>query len=129
MIFDHVSNENYMMFAVKHYNSPTCADETEFLQDLSRIRSIGRSFSRYRKTGDINERLVLNHIIVLFNVFESKAVIMMMAFKLYDYLEYIKPFLILTSRWPERITGVTPDPIIGTDVSMDECLVERLRNI
>ena len=73
MFFDYVNDNNFMMFAIKHYDSPSCTGETEFREDLSRIRSIGRSFSRYRKTGKINERLVLNHLIVLYNVFESQA--------------------------------------------------------
>ena len=130
MFFDYVNDNNFMMFAIKHYDSPSCTGETEFREDLSRIRSIGRSFSRYRKTGKINERLVLNHLIVLYNVFEAQAMTKMLAFKLNNYLDYLKPFLMLISMWPDRIEGVGGDYIIiGSDIFMDNQLVEKLREI
>jgi hypothetical protein len=130
MFFDYVNDNNFMMFAIKHYNSPSCTGETEFREDLSRIRSIGRSFSRYRKTGKINERLVLNHLIVLYNVFEAQAMTKMLAFKLNNYLDYLKPFLMLISMWPDKIEGVGGDYIItGSDIFMDNQLVKKLREI
>ena len=130
MFFDYVNDNNFMMFAIKHYDSPSCTGETEFREDLSRIRSIGRSFSRYRKTGKINERLVLNHLIVLYNVFEAQAMTKMLAFKLNNYLDYLKPFLMLISMWPDRIEGVGGDYIIiGSDIFMDNQLVKKLREI
>jgi len=130
MFFDNVNDGNFMMFAIKHYNSPSCTGEAEFREDLARIRSIGRSFSRYKKVGKINERLVLNHLIVLYNVFEPQAMTKMLAFKLKDYLEYLKPFLMLISMWPERIEGVGGDnTIVGSDIFMDSKLVEKLREI
>ena len=130
MFFDYVNDNNFMMFAIKHYDSPSCTGETEFREDLSRIRSIGRSFSRYRKTGKINARLVLNHLIVLYNVFESQAMTKMLAFKLNNYLDYLKPFLMLISMWPDRIEGVGGDYIIiGSDIFMDNQLVKKLREI
>ena len=130
MFFDYVNDNNFMMFAIKHYDSPSCTGEAEFREDLSRIRSIGRSFSRYRKTGKINERLVLNHLIVLYNVFEAQAMTKMLSFKLNNYLEYLKPFLMLISMWPDKIEGVGGDYIIvGSDISMDNILIEKLRNI
>ena len=130
MFFDYVNDNNFMMFAIKHYDSPSCTGETEFREDLSRIRSIGRSFSRYKKTGKINARLVLNHLIVLYNVFEAQAMTKMLAFKLNNYLDYLKPFLMLISMWPERIEGVGGDYIIiGSDIFMDNQLVKKLREI
>jgi hypothetical protein len=130
MIFDYVNDNNFMMFAIKHYDSPSCIGEAEFREDLSRIRSIGRSFSRYRKTGKINERLVLNHLIVLYNVFEAPGMTKMLAFKLNKYLDYLKPFLMLISMWPDKIEGVGGDYIIiGSDIFMDTQLIEKLRKI
>jgi len=129
MIFDYVNENNFIMYAIKNYESSSCTSEQEFLEDLSRIKSISRSFSRYRKTGEINERLVLNHLIVLYNVFDHAAMTRMLVFKLYDYLEYLKPFLILINYWPDIIEGINDDPIVGTDISMDMILVEKLRKI
>ena len=128
-MFDYVNDKNFMMFAVRNYDNTMCASEEEFHEDLTRIRSISRSFSRYRKTGEINERLVLNHLIVLYNVFEGGAMTKMLVFKLQNYLEYLKPFLMLIARWPEYIEGVFEEILIGTDISMDMNLVDRLRKI
>ena len=128
-MFDYVNDKNFMMFAIQSYDNTMCASEEEFQEDLTRIRSISRSFSRYRKTGEINERLVLNHLIVLYNVFEGEAMTKMLVFKLQNYLEYLKPFLMLIARWPEYVEGVFEERLIGTDISMDMKLVDKLRAI
>lgn len=128
-MFDCVSDKNFMMFAIQGYDNAMCSSEEEFQEDLTRIRSISRSFSRYRKTGEINERLVLNHIIILYNVFDGESLTKMLVFKLQNYLEYLKPFLMLIARWPEMIDGVFEETLVGTDVSMDMKLVDRLRKI
>lgn len=128
-MFDYVNDKNFMMFAIQSYDNTMCASEEEFHEDLTRIRSISRSFSRYRKTGEINERLVLNHLIVLYNVFEGEAMTKMLVFKLQNYLEYLKPFLMLIARWPEYIEGVFEEILVGTDISMDMKLVDKLRAI
>lgn len=129
-MFDYVSDKNFIMFAIQSYdNNNMFSSEEEFHEDLTRIRSISRSFSRYRKTGEINERLVLNHLIILYNVFEGETLTKMLVFKLQSYLEYLKPFLMLIARWPEYIDGVFDSRLIGTDISMDMKLVERLRKI
>jgi len=128
-MFDYVSDKNFIMFAIQSYDNNMCSSEEEFHEDLTRIRSISRSFSRYRKTGEINERLVLNHLIILYNVFDGETLTKMLVFKLQSYLEYLKPFLMLIARWPEYIDGVFDSRLIGTDISMDMKLVERLRKI
>jgi hypothetical protein len=129
-MFDYVSDKNFIMFAIQSYdNNNMFSSEEEFHEDLTRIRSISRSFSRYRKTGEINERLVLNHLIILYNVFEGETLTKMLVFKLQSYLEYLKPFLMLIARWPEYIDGVFDSRLIGTDIPMDMKLVERLRTI
>ena len=129
-MFDYVSDKNFIMFAIQSYdNNNMFSSEEEFHEDLTRIRSISRSFSRYRKTGEINEWLVLNHLIILYNVFEGETLTKMLVFKLQSYLEYLKPFLMLIARWPEYIDGVFDSRLIGTDIPMDMKLVERLRTI
>ena len=128
-MFDYVSDKNFIMFAIQSYDNNMFSSEEEFHEDLTRIRSISRSFSRYRKTGEINERLVLNHLIILYNVFDGETLTKMLVFKLQSYLEYLKPFLMLIARWPEYIDGVFDSRLIGTDIPMDMKLVERLRTI
>ena len=124
----YVDDSTFMLFAAKHYDNPVCKDDEEFLEDLGRIRNLQRLFGRYMKTGELNERLILNHLIVLYNVFEGTACTSMLAHKLKLYLPYLKPFLVLLSRWPDKIDGVHP-AIVGSDISMDQKIVDALRKI
>mgnify|MGYP006919646095 CR=1 FL=1 len=123
-----LTDSTFLLYAAKAYDKPMCKDEKEFFEDLSRIRNLQRLFSRYAKTGEIKERLVLNHLIVLYNVFEAKACTKLLVFKLRDYLPFLKPFLILLSFWPERIDGIE-GPVISSDIPMDQKLVDALRRI
>lgn len=125
-----LNDSTFLLYAAKAYDRPMCKDEKEFFEDLSRIRSILRLFSRYTTTGEIKERLVLNHITVLYNVFETKACTRILVFKLRNFLPILKPFLILLSHWPERIDGIEGMPaIISSDIPMDQKLVDVLRRI
>lgn len=121
---NHVDDDNFLVYAAKHYDNPSCSTWTEFLDDVNKIKFIVKMFRRYERDGFINERLVLNHIILLYNVFERDAITQMLAHKCRNHLPFLKPFLILLNFWPERLGG-----IIGSDISMDTELVERLRKI
>jgi hypothetical protein len=128
-MFQNIDDSNFMLYAAKNYNSPSCTSESEFLEDIARIKNVSRILSRYAKTGELNERLVLNHLIILYNVFDHVALTRMLAFKMGNHLHRLKPFLILIGYWPERIEGVDGQTIIGTDVSMDQKIIEKLRKI
>ena len=128
-MFENLNDDNYMLFAAKYYENAHCTDLLEFHDDLKRIRYIKRLFKKYEQTGELKDRLIFNHLIVLYNVFEGEAMTKMLVFKLQNYLEYLKPFLMLIARWPEYIEGVFEEILIGTDISMDMNLVDRLRKI
>ena len=123
-----LTDSTFLLYAAKAYDRPTCNDEKEFFEDLSRIRNLQRLFGRYAKTGEIKERLVLNHLIVMYNVFEAKACTKILIFKLRDYLPFLKPFLILLSHWPDKIDGIS-GPVMSSDIPMDQKLVDALRRI
>lgn len=128
----YVTHDNFMIFAAHYYDNPTCATEADFKCDLDRIKFILKMFKRYEKDGVINERLVLNHLILLYNVFEHDAATKMLVLKLDKYLHLLKPFLILLSYWPsEKIVDVGGENIIimSSNVPMDAVLVDRLRKI
>jgi hypothetical protein len=127
-MLQYVDDSTFMLYAAKHYDNPVCRDDEEFLEDVARIRNLQRLFGRYMKTGELKERLILNHLIVLYNVFQGEACTAMLAHKLRIYLPYLKPFLVLLSRWPERIDSVKPE-ILGSDIPMDENIVNTLRKI
>ena len=99
--FSELTPENINMFAMKHYDNPSCVDEAEFLDDLKIIKYIKRLINKYVDKSELKERLILNHIISLSNVFGVEAAVNMLRFKIdvnhHDvlnafliYLEYIK---------------------------------------
>lgn len=120
-----------MLYAAKFYDNPGCLDLLEFHDDLNRIKYIKRLFRRYAETSELKERLILNHLIILYNVFEAGPLTRMLAYKLYDYLEYLKPFLMLLNYWPERIEniGLDDELILDSDISVDQGIVDKLRTI
>lgn len=125
-----LDDNNFFLYAARSYSNP-CVDENEFLEDLARIKNLRRLFSRYEKRGELKERLILNHLMILYNVFEHRALTRMLALKLYDHLHLLKPFLLMLNYWPERIENIGPDneTIRSTDIIMDMRIVEALRKI
>jgi hypothetical protein len=125
-----LDDNNFFLYAAHHYMNP-CVDEQEFLEDLTRIKNIRRLFGRYEKHGELKERLIINHLMILYNVFEHKAMTRMLAFKLYDQLHILKPFLMLLNYWPERIDNIGIDSLTirTNEVVMDMRVVDVLRKI
>lgn len=122
-----LNDSNFLLFASKHYDNPHCLNSKEFYEDLNRIKYIKRLLNRYKTTGDLKERLVLNHIIILYNLFGTAATLILF-FKLPEYGAYLKPFLILLNQLPEKIVGL--DEVIHTDsIVMDAEIVNKLRKI
>jgi hypothetical protein len=101
------------------------------MQDLNRINFIMKMFKKYEKDGNINERLVLNHLILLYNVFDREAVTKMLFLKLSPYLSIMKPFLVLLSFWPTSLSGVgTEENIICcAHIDSNPEISARLKNI
>jgi hypothetical protein len=125
-----LDDSNFFLYAAHHYLNP-CVDQQEFLDDLARIKNLRRLFGRYEKHGELKERLILNHLMVLYNVFEHKALTRMLVFKLYDYLHILKPFLMLLNYLPEVVDNIGPDSenVRTTDIVMDMRIVDVLRKI
>jgi hypothetical protein len=125
-----LDDSNFFLYAAHHYLNP-CVDQQEFLDDLSRIKNLRRLFGRYEKHGELKERLILNHLMVLYNVFEHKALTRMLVFKLYDHLHILKPFLLLLNYWPDIVDNIGPDSetIRTSEIVMDMRIVDVLRKI
>jgi hypothetical protein len=130
MNFDYLNDDNYVLFAAKHYNNPQCYSLDEFNEDLKRIKYLKKLFSRYEKSGELKERLILNHIIIIYNVFGVEASTKLLFYKLYKYKQYLKPFLVLLKCMPEVVYGINKEETIrSSDIPMDILIVEKLRNI
>jgi len=126
MNYEYLDDENFILFAAKHYDNPQCYDSEEFYDDLKRFKYLKRLFGKYEESGELRERLILNHLIILYNVFGDTAT-KMLFYKLEDYYSYLVPFLVLLHRLPERVNvGKT---IYTSDIALDMHIVEVLRKI
>ena len=125
---DVLTEDNFLIYAAKNYDNPQCSSTEEFYDDLKKFKYIKRLFKKYSDSGELKERLILNHIVVLINVFGPVPAVNLMFFRLEEYLPYLKPFLILLDMLPESVT-VNQKLYITSDINMDSRIVERLRII
>lgn len=94
MIIKELNDENFLIYAANNYYSPRAIDAEEFYEELNRFKYIKRLINRYTRGGDLCERLILNHLTILLNVFGNEPAILMLMFKLGpENLFIIKPFL------------------------------------
>jgi len=112
---------NFNLYAAKNYTNSDCIDEDEFFEDLKRFKYIKRLLNRYRSSGELSERLILNHLIVLLNVFGNEPTIEMLGLKIeLNHWPALKPFLIyLRALKNDEVTGI----------EMDKFVIQRLREI
>lgn len=122
-----LNEKNFELFAAKYYDNPNCVDMIEFYEDLNRIKYLKKLFKKYKDSGDIKPRLVLNHLIVLYNVFNPPiACTMLLGLKLKEHMNILKPFLIQLSFWPDRFE-VGDDVILDSNIGLDINIVNLLR--
>ena len=124
-----LNDKNFMLFAAHYYDNKNCVDILEFHDDLNRIKYLKRLFKKYEQTGDLKERLILNHLLVLYNVFEHRAMTRILVFKLGEQLKYLKPFLIFLNYWRTDIGNIDGKEVIDADISLDVDIVNKLRLI
>ena len=94
-MYEKITNDNIMMFAIKHYDNPQCEGEKEFYDDMKRFKYIKRLLRKHKDTNVLKERLLLNHIIVLYNLFGSEACVTLLLFKIQrEYWGTLKSFLL-----------------------------------
>ena len=110
------------MFAIKHYDNPQSVTVDDFMEDMKKFKYLKRLLKRYLKTGILRVNIILNHLIILFNVF-GDATIPLLMYKLEkEYWSLIKTFLIYLNRYPEN-------PAFLRDVDIDEDVESLLKDI
>ena len=129
MFFDDLNESNILLYAAKCYDKPNCID-SEFDEDYKRIRYIKRLLHRYRVTGELKERLILNHLVVAQNVFGIEGSTRMLFLRI-DSKDYsaLKTFLIYTSAMPKIVKGIRGENIISSEIPLDNRIVDILRKI
>lgn len=128
-MFDDLNDDNFLMFAMKAYDSPNCI-MSEFEEDLKRIKYVKRLIKRYKTTGELKERLILNHLIILSNVFGTKNSVRMLFYKIdeEDY-DILKTFLLFLEYMPSVVLGIRGKNINSADVTINLFVGKRLRDI
>ena len=101
MRFDELNEDNYLIFAIKFYENPQAVTMEDFETDLKRIRYVKRLLKRYKNTGELKTHLILNHLIILFNVFNDAAVPLLFYNLEKELWPSIKSFLLFLNRFPE----------------------------
>jgi hypothetical protein len=124
-----LTNENFLMYAIKHYDNPSCSGLKEFNDDLKRLRYIKRLLGRYRVSGDIKERLIINHLVVLYNVFGTDAANNMLFFRISEKLwPELKTFLVFLNYMPDVI-HYKGHLVRGSEIPLDPVIVDLLRKV
>jgi hypothetical protein len=123
MRFDELNEGNYLLFAIKFYNNPQAVTRDDFESDLKRIRYIKRLLKRYKNTGELKVHLILNHLIILFNVFDDATVPLLFYHLEQDLWPAIKSFLVFLNRIPEY-----PKTKIN-DIELDQNCLNQLQTI
>jgi len=120
-LFDELNEDNFVLFASRHYDNPQCMSVEEFHHDLQRFKYLKRLLRRYTQNDDLQERLILNHIVVLYNVFGIAPTNKMMFYRMeQEYWSAVKTFLIF-------LNYLRDDELV--DIPLDQTIVERLRNL
>jgi len=101
MIFNELNEDNFLLFAIKHYENPQAVTREDFDKDLNHFKYIKRLLKRYKNTGDLKTHLLINHFIILYNIF-GEAATPMLFFKIEKELwSAMKTFIIFLGKFPE----------------------------
>jgi len=125
MDFSKLNNNNFILYVSKYYENPQCDSMDEFNEDLNRIKYIKRLLRKYIKTGNLRERLILNHLIVLQNVFGPTVTSRILFFKVDEGLySELKTFLVYLKYLPDSIPETNLE-----EIPLDNKIVSILREI
>mgnify|MGYP006096124507 CR=1 FL=1 len=129
MLIDDLNENTIEPFMMRVYDNPQCTSIEEFQEDIKRIKYIKRLFNRYLTNGELKERLILNHIIVLYNVFGIEATRIL--FYKMDKKSYsvLVTFLIFLGYVPDRISGINGKIITTSDILLDNKVISKLRKV
>ena len=129
MIFE-LTEDNFVMFAVKHYDNPGCLGMDEFYDDLKRFKYIKRLLGKYHSDKGLKERLIINHIIVINNLFGVEAATKMLFFKTEErFWPQLKTFLVFLNYMPEKVVISSSQIILDADIAIDSNIANVLRKV
>lgn len=125
-----LTDKNFLLYCAANYDNIQYASTEDFIEDLNRLKYIKKLITRYVENGELKERLILNHIIILNNCFGPVVLNRILYLKLKKQMRYIKPFLILLNILQEQILNIDNESVVHTDIiDMDEKIVAKLRKV
>ena len=128
MEFDDLNEKNFLLYAMKEYDNPQCVQVEEFYDDLKKVKYIKRLFNQYLNEGVLKERLLLNHIIVFYNVFPVRSATRILFLKIEEeFWPILKTFLVYLSYMSEIIDPINGKAILSDDIQLDQGVVDKLR--
>jgi len=120
-MYEKITSTNFIMYAIKHYENPQCEGEKEFHDDMKRFKYIKRLLKKYKMSGELKERLLLNHIIILRNLFGNEACVTLLLCRTQkEYLNTLRSFLLF-------LNMIREDEL--KEISLDDHALEILRKI
>jgi hypothetical protein len=126
MVSEKLNEDNFLLFAMHHYDNPQCHSMAEFEEDLKKFLYLRKLIGRYKNNGELRERLILNHIIVLYNIFGNAATRMLFYKIDEEYWNVLVTFLLYLNRMPETLPEYD---LRLSDVMLDETVIDVLRKI
>lgn len=129
MSFDDLTTENITLYAIKAYDKPNCI-MSEFKEDMKRFNYVKRLLLRYRKFDELRERLVLNHLVVIYNVFGPESATRILFYRIpKEDWSALKTYLLFLSYMPNVVKGIKGHDIISSDIAVDLKIANVLREI
>ena len=116
-----LTEDNFIIYAIKHYDNPSCRGMNEFMDDLKRFKYLKRLFRKHSAGKGLKERLIVNHLIIIYNLFGPEAATRMLFFKIEKkFWTQLKTFLVFLNYLPESE---------HVDISLDQDVIQKLREI
>jgi hypothetical protein len=120
-LFEQLDEKNFLLYAAKHYQNPQCIDADEFYDDLNRFKYVKRLINRYLRGGELTERLILNHIVIILNIYGNEPGIVMLMYRVgAEGLPALKSFLIFLRAIKENEL---------TTIQLDKTVANKLREL
>lgn len=125
-----LNDDNFVMYAIKHYDNKNCTGLNEFYDDLNKFKYLKRLFKKFNDKGELRERLILNHIIVIYNLFGVEAATKMLFYKIEkQYWSQLKTFLVFLNFMPRLVIVSRDVHIKDSDINIDESILETLKKL
>lgn len=123
---ERLNESNFLLYAMKHYDNPQCQLIEEFEEDLKKFLYLKKLLARYSRDNELKERLILNHIIILYNLFNDAATNMLFYKIDEEYWPILVTFLTYLNRMPDTVPNYS---IVASEIALDQTIVDRLRTI